>query len=109
MVKKIKLFEAVEDLFAQPIEIYEGPIRKIYANEFTIVRDQLRVKKKDEIYKRGALFYRTEGKFVNIEKDCVLDTRDNALSRCNCVVRTKERKIMEMLTTPRQNPKDVNK
>lgn len=112
MVKKLNIFDSISSIFDHPVRIYEGPIHRIYADDFNLARGRAVYKKKDVIDKKVANFYMVDGKgydFENIEHACILNTRDEAIAWCDEVVKNREQTIRSVLNGQITDPKEAHR
>ena len=112
MVKKLNIFDSISNIFDHPVRIYEGPVHKIYADDFRIMRGRPIYKKKDVIDRKNANFYMVDGKgydFENIEHACILNTRDEALAWCEEVIKNREQTLRSILNGQIADPKEAHR
>lgn len=109
MVRKLKIFQSLEDLVKQPVEIYRGPVHKIYADEFRLVKGNFGYKKIDEITKRDAYFYKSGYDFICLDNNEKLPNKDEAIKYCSNIVDGKKRTIIQMLADPNTTPKNLQR
>ena len=94
------------------IKIYTGPIHKIYADDFTLVRGRPVCTKKDVIIQRRANFYIGDGaggSYENIENGCVLPSREEAIKNCDQSVSTNKAKLIGVLSGKISDPKEAHR
>lgn len=106
MIKDLKIFDAVSKVFKPSVEIYVGPIHKVYAEDFKLVKDKAVYRRKDIITKKNAYFYKNGLDYINIEHDCVLPTQEEANDYCIRTMRVKQLKLTEVLKGLIDNPKE---
>lgn len=109
MVRKLKIFQTLEDLVKQSVEIYTGPVHKIYADEFKLVRGNFGYKKVDDIIKREAFFYKSGYDFICMDTGEKLPTEDEAIKYCGNIIDKKKLTIIQMLSDPNVSPKNLQR
>ena len=80
------------------IKIYEGMVRKLFADGVHLEKDHVVPMVKKDIIKESSLYYSSAGKLINMEYDTVLPSEDEALTYMNQVVSRCEPVIMSFLT-----------
>ena len=94
------------------IKIYTGPIYKVYADDFTLVRNRPVCTKKETKVKKYANFYideGTTGDYTNIEYGCVLPSREEAIKKCDQSVAEKKATLMSVLSGRITDPKEEHR
>ena len=94
------------------IKIYTGPIHKIYADDFTLVRNRPVFAKKDVVVQKRANYYIGDGaggSYENIEQGCVLLSREEAIKKCDQSVASNRDKLMSVLAGRVTDPKEAHR
>ena len=95
------------------VKLYTGPIRKVYADNFSLVRNRPVYKMNDtKFFKQHANFFIGDGAggdYENIELGGVLPNEKEARSICDQIVSAKQATLMSVLTGRVSNPKEQHR
>ena len=110
MVKNLNLFKSISNIFKTPVEIYKGPIRKVYADDFRLDDSGKPVyQRKDTIIKEDATFYKRAFDFVNIEFNCILANQEEAVDYCNSVMEKRNNVLKSLLNDSKVDAKEEHR
>ena len=84
---------------AKKVTVYEGAIRVLYADEFTLEKDKI-VPHTKKVYVKNGLFYARFLKFISMDYDTVLRTEEEAQFYMNEVLKERKDIIKKFLTDP---------
>lgn len=110
MVKNLNLFKAISNIFKTPVEIYKGPIHKVYADEFKLDDNGKPVyQRKDTIIKSDAEFYKRAFDFVSIDFNCILANQEEAVDYCNGVMEKRSNNLKNLLNNSKIDAKEEHR
>lgn len=84
-------------LFNNKITIYEGTIKKLYAENVTLNRNEVTPVVKKETVKENALFHKSIFDLVSLEYNTVLPTEEEATDYMNRVIDHRKKLIQSIL------------
>ena len=93
------------------IQIYKGPIWKVYADNFRLIKKTVLYDKKFIELPETGYFYIGDGKggdYINIKYNCVLPDKNKAINDCASAVKEMEDRIYEILIDDKLEPKERN-
>jgi hypothetical protein len=111
LMKNLNVFDAINNLVGNSVRIYTGPIHKIYADEFELVRGRPLCKKKDVIVKRHASFFVCDdGKnFENLDYGIILPTHEEAIRLCDDAIIKSKTTLTNVLAGRITDPKEAHR
>ena len=86
------------------ITLYEGTIKRLYAEGFTLNKEITPIVKREVVKKE--LFRKSIFDFVEINSNRVLPTEEEALDYMNSVVQARKNSIYEILANPNVTPEE---
>ncbi len=111
-MSKLNVFDAINKLVGNSVRIYRGPIHRVYADDFELVRGRPLYKKKDVIVKKHASFYLCDGdnnKFQNMDYGVILPTQNEARNLCDDAVNKNKTLLINILNGRIQDPKEAQR
>ncbi len=88
------------------IMIYEGMVRKLYAEGVHLEKEHVVPMVKKEIIRESSLYYPSFGNLINMEYDMLLPTEEEAIDYMNHIVGKKEELILDYLTNPKYSSEE---
>ncbi len=105
MVKNIKVFDSIKNIFNPPVRLYTGPIHKIYADRFELERGQIKYKRTETIVNEKGTFIKSGLAFWNIDYDIKLPDFYEASAYCENSVAINEKRVKNILIDPNLDTK----
>ena len=105
MVKNINVFDSIKNIFKPPVQLYTGPIHKIYADRFDLERGKVQYKRTETIVNEEGTFIKSGLAFWNIDYDIKLPDFYEASAYCENSVSIKTDTIKNILINPNLDPK----
>ena len=84
-------------LFNKKITIYEGTIKRLYADDFVIKKEEVQPVVKKEVVNDKALFRKSIFNYISLEHDTVLPTEEEAEDYMNRVIENRKSIIKSIL------------
>ena len=88
------------------IMIYEGTVRKLFAEGVQLKKEHVVPLVKKEIIQERSLYYRSFGNLINMEYNMLLPTEEEAIDYMNYVVGKREAMILDYLTNPKYSQEE---
>ena len=111
-MSKLSVFDAINKIVGNSVRIYTGPIHRIYADDFELVRGRPLCVKKDVIVKKHASFYLYDANnniFENMDYGMVIPTHSEAIKHCDDVVLKNKTALTNALSGRVNDPREIRR
>mgnify|MGYP003301026299 CR=1 FL=1 len=83
---------------AKNIQIYDGAVRRLYAEGIHLEKEQIIPFVRKEIIRESSLYYSSFGNFINMEYDLLLPTEEEAMDYLNHIIDNRYNMIVDYFT-----------
>ena len=91
---------------AKNIMLYEGAVRKLYAEGIHLEKETVVPMVRKEIIKDNSLYYYSFGNYINMDFDVLLPTEEEAMDYLNHVIHHRHDMIVDYLSDPKYSDEE---